>query len=70
LNKPLRRKIGAGGRKFVEENLKWGKIAGKLLSFYLTVLDKPKPRYLEPTAGLDDRILEPGRKPPLFKAGG
>ena len=34
LNEVLRKKIGAGGRLFAEKNLKWGKIAEKLHSFY------------------------------------
>lgn len=34
LDQGLGRKIGAGGRAFAEKNLKWGKIARKLHSFY------------------------------------
>jgi glycosyltransferase involved in cell wall biosynthesis len=40
LNEPLRNKIGAGGRKFAEEHLKWGNIASKLQSFYFSLLHK------------------------------
>lgn len=39
-NDQLRRRIGRGGYKFAEENLKWGHIASKLHSFYLSLLNK------------------------------
>lgn len=36
LDEGLRKRIGTGGRLFAEQNLKWGKIAEKLHSFYQT----------------------------------
>ncbi len=36
----LRMKIGAGGRTFAAQNLRWSQIAGKLHAFYLSVLDQ------------------------------
>lgn len=40
LDPNLRNKIGLGGRKFAEENLKWSTHAEKLYSFYKTLLNQ------------------------------
>jgi glycosyltransferase involved in cell wall biosynthesis len=37
-NEVLRKKIGSAGRNFAEQHLKWNHIAGKLYSFYLSLV--------------------------------